>query len=198
MVPLLPQYPIRRFLTAPFGIRHWKYQSLRFVLIVLELQFVTITYFNLMTLIKYNYLAFQSINGHIICSSCLAKVNNKCPACRSCVMLRSRVMDMALEVIQLKCKNSEQGCQKTMSFGENKDHERTCQCAPCACPLLDCNFLGSASQLYLYFSWKNGKTFVSFTYKKRVKVTQNVNDSVFLFREQKNGHLFSLKNVVAG
>lgn len=85
-----------------------------------------------------------------------------------------------------------------MSFGENKDHERNCQCAPCACPLLDCNFLGSASQLYLYFSWKNGKTFVSFTYKKRVKVTLNVNDSVFLFREQKNGHLFSLKNVVAG
>ncbi|KAK9197080.1 hypothetical protein WN943_005214 [Citrus x changshan-huyou] len=103
----------------------------------------------------------QSINGHIICSSCLAKVNNKSPACRSCVMLRSRVMNIALEVIQLKCKNSE--------MPENNE-----------------------------FRWKNGKTFVSFTYKKRVKVTLNVNDSVFLFRQQKNGHLFSLKNVVAG
>ncbi|GAY43799.1 hypothetical protein CUMW_077330 [Citrus unshiu] len=41
----------------------------------------------------------QSINGHIICSSCLAKVNNKSPACRSCVMLRSRVMDIALECL---------------------------------------------------------------------------------------------------
>ncbi|CAD5333336.1 unnamed protein product [Arabidopsis thaliana] len=52
---------------------------------------------------------FQCDNGHLACSSCCPKLNNKCPACTSPVgHNRCRAMESVLESILIPCPNAMQ------------------------------------------------------------------------------------------
>ncbi|KAL5809984.1 hypothetical protein ACOSQ3_026680 [Xanthoceras sorbifolium] len=95
---------------------------------------------------------FQCENGHVACSSCCSKLGNKCPSCCSPIgHNRCRAIEKVLESVKVICANSKYGCKETMSYSQSHDHEKTCRHAPCSCPLSDCCFVGSSSQLYQHF-----------------------------------------------
>ncbi|KAL5745107.1 hypothetical protein ACOSP7_026253 [Xanthoceras sorbifolium] len=95
---------------------------------------------------------FQCENGHVACSSCCSKLGNKCPSsCSPIGHNRCRAIEKVLESVKVICANSKYGCKETMSYSQRDDHEKTCRHAPCLCPLSDCCFVGSSSQLYQHF-----------------------------------------------
>lgn len=142
-----------------------------------------------------NYLAFQCINGHLACSDCRAKIKRKCPTCSSpTVIVRNWAIEKVIELVQVNCKNAEYGCQQKMSFSKKRGREKTCRHSPLACPLSDCSFLGCSSQFVRHFMAKHNISAVPFKYNSLL----NVNDSVLLFQEEKNGYLFVLRNRITG
>jgi len=54
-------------------------------------------------------------------------------------------IEVVVDSVRMPCRNKEYGCNETVDY-MNNDHEETCTYAPCSCPLLDCNFVGSLQQ----------------------------------------------------
>ncbi|CAH8277328.1 unnamed protein product [Arabidopsis lyrata] len=95
---------------------------------------------------------FQCDNGHLACSSCCPKLNNKCPACASPVgHNRCRAMESVLESILVPCPNAKLGCTKKFSYGKESTHEKECIFSQCSCPALDCNYTCSYKDLYRHY-----------------------------------------------
>ncbi|KAJ4706979.1 E3 ubiquitin-protein ligase [Melia azedarach] len=103
-------------------------------------------------------------------------------------------IEEVLELLRRKCKNAENGCQETVGYSRNDDHEKTCRHAPYSCPLSDCNFVGSTSQLYLAFGAEHRKPAVDFKYNVQLNVNLNVNEKFLFFRDEISGHLFIINN----
>ncbi|KAI5314852.1 hypothetical protein L3X38_044028 [Prunus dulcis] len=92
-------------------------------------------------------------NGHIACSSCCTKINNKCPSCSGSVGFnRCRAIEKALESITISCQNIHYGCKASVAFHKKGEHQKACVYSPCSCPHLSCNLVSSAEQLYQHFS----------------------------------------------
>ncbi|KAJ4706973.1 E3 ubiquitin-protein ligase [Melia azedarach] len=99
---------------------------------------------------------FQCQNGHIACELCFAKIKNSCPSCRLPLgHNRNRAIEKVLQSAQVICKNSKYGCKETTSVRKKQYHEKECQHTPRLCPLRDCNFVGSPSQLCQHFNRKH-------------------------------------------
>ncbi|XP_031253269.1 E3 ubiquitin-protein ligase SINA-like 10 [Pistacia vera] len=138
---------------------------------------------------------FQCENGHIACSSCCTKIMNKCPSC--CLPIgynRCRAIEKVLESIKVKCRNTKYGCKETTSFSKKLDHAKTCHHAPCSCPMSDCNFVGSCTQLYKHFRDEHENSSVQFQHNKVFQITLNVDDTSLFLQEEKDGVVFILNN----
>ncbi|XP_031282267.1 E3 ubiquitin-protein ligase SINA-like 10 [Pistacia vera] len=148
---------------------------------------------------------FQCENGHIVCSSCCTQIRNKCPSCRLPIgHNRCLAIEKVLESIKVKCQNTRYGCKETTSYGKKLDHAKTCHHAPCSCPLSDCNFVGSCTQLYKHFRDEHENSSVKFQHNKVFQITLNFDDTFIVLQEEKDGVLFilnirieSLTNVIS-
>ncbi|XP_038893917.1 E3 ubiquitin-protein ligase SINA-like 10 [Benincasa hispida] len=135
---------------------------------------------------------FQCENGHISCSSCCTKIQNKCPSCNLAIgNIRCRAIEKVLESIKIPCRNAIYGCKMTMSLNEI-DHETSCTHEPCFCPLDDCTFVGSAEKLSLHFSKKHKNTSKSFSYNARFTMCLNNGDSHRILQAENDSILFVL------
>ncbi|KAI9162052.1 hypothetical protein LWI28_023334 [Acer negundo] len=138
---------------------------------------------------------FQCENGHVACSFCCSKLRNKCPSCCSPIGYnRCRAIEKVLESVKVICKNSKYGCKETMSYSQRHDHEKTCQHAPCWCPLSDCGFVGTCSRLYQHFMDRHKSSAVQFRYNKVCHVALNINVEFLVLQEEIDGALFILHN----
>ncbi|KAJ4706702.1 E3 ubiquitin-protein ligase [Melia azedarach] len=143
-------------------------------------------------------------NGHVLCSFCLIRLlpkKNQCPSCRSPVGTnRNIAIEKVLQsVTLLTCRNAKYGCEETtlLTLEKKHHHEKTCGHSPCSCPLSDCNFLGSSTQLYqhLFAQHSNSAVVLQFQYDKYFKVKLNATQEFLVLQEEKdNSLLFVLQN----
>lgn len=135
----------------------------------------------------------QCENGHISCSSCCTKVQNKCPSCSlETGYIRCRAMEKVLESIKIPCQNSKYGCKTTMTLNQINDHGPLCTYEPCSCLLNDCGFVGSAEQLSTHFLKKHKGSAKSFSYNLRFTICLNNGDRYRILQAENDGVLFVL------
>ncbi|XP_059643330.1 uncharacterized protein LOC132285181 [Cornus florida] len=99
---------------------------------------------------------------------------------------------VVVELVKAPCRNTEYGCTETVDYMKKNDHEETCICAPCACPLQDCNFVGSSEQLSLHFGSKHWDSGRRFQYNCPLLVSLSANESFFVLQAEDDGILFLL------
>uniref|UniRef100_A0A1J3F335 RING-type E3 ubiquitin transferase n=1 Tax=Noccaea caerulescens TaxID=107243 RepID=A0A1J3F335_NOCCA len=92
---------------------------------------------------------YQCSNGHLACSSCVTKLSNRCPFCRSHIGdIRCRAMEKIIETSVVSCRNSVYGCKEATTYGnQSSSHEKLCAYVPCSCPLSNCDYTGSYEDL---------------------------------------------------
>ena len=89
-------------------------------------------------------------SGHIVCRSCRTAVK-RCPTCRQKMPanLTNSVLGSLIELVEHKCKFSDQGCDVKMLLRDLKIHEQRCPERTVECPFSDC---GLTVQLKLFSS----------------------------------------------
>ncbi|KAL6213293.1 hypothetical protein ACLB2K_012740 [Fragaria x ananassa] len=139
-------------------------------------------------------------NGHIACSLCCSKINNKCPFCTCPIgSNRCRAIEKVVESSTTRCQNSRYGCNIPVAYNKKNEHEKTCVCAPCSCPYIGCNFASSAKELYQHFSNAHLDSATSFLYDNNndglfFPIILKRDDSFLVVREKHSGTLFILYN----
>ncbi|CAB4290698.1 unnamed protein product [Prunus armeniaca] len=109
-------------------------------------------------------------NGHIACSSCRTKINDKCPFCSGSIGFnRCRAIEKALESITTSCQNTQYGCKESLTFNKK------------------------AKQLYQHFSSSHVNSATQFEYYVIFHVSLNADDNFLVLQEKKGGTLFILK-----
>ncbi|OMO75897.1 Seven-in-absentia protein, sina [Corchorus capsularis] len=101
-------------------------------------------------------------------------------------------MELIVEAGRTACRNREYGCCETVDYTRNNDHEENCIFAPCACPLTNCNFVGSSEQLSLHFSSKHWDSGRRFRYNIPLHVTLGMNGHFLVLQAEEDGILFIL------
>lgn len=102
---------------------------------------------------------------------------------------------VVVDSVRVPCRNKEYGCNETVDY-MNDDHEETCTYAPCSCPLLDCNFVGSSDQLSLHFSSKHWDSGRRFRYNSPLAVSVGMNEQFLVLQAEDDGVLFLLNKGV--
>ncbi|KAL3525506.1 hypothetical protein ACH5RR_013878 [Cinchona calisaya] len=90
------------------------------------------------------------------------------------------------------CRNAEYGCIELVDRVTRNDHEEFCIYAPCACPLRNCNFVGSSRQLSLHFSSKHWDSGRRFQYDCPLHVSLGKNETHLVLQAEQDGALFLL------
>ncbi|KAA8530634.1 hypothetical protein F0562_005432 [Nyssa sinensis] len=101
-------------------------------------------------------------------------------------------IEVYVESVSALCRNTQYGCTDTVDHVKKNDHELTCIHAPCACPLQDCNFVGSSEQLSLHFSsrhWDSGRRF---QYNCPLPISLGVDEPFLVLQAEEDGLLFLL------
>ncbi|KAL0866647.1 hypothetical protein Bca101_045765 [Brassica carinata] len=96
---------------------------------------------------------FQCDNGHLACSSCCSKLRDICPTCGSPIgHIRCRGMETVIESVFLPCINAKLGCAKRIPFLKQSTHKKECCFSFCSCPVQDCNYTGTYTDLYDHYA----------------------------------------------
>ena len=74
------------------------------------------------------------------------------------------------------------------------EHENTCILAPCSCPLLDCNFVGSAWQLYSHFKLRHPASGNTFLLGKPFSISLEKSQRSIILREGDGNIIFILNH----
>ncbi|KAL9310883.1 E3 ubiquitin-protein ligase SINA-like 5 [Arabidopsis thaliana] len=91
---------------------------------------------------------YQCSNGHLACSSCCQKLNKKCSFCRCNIGdIRCRAMEKVIEASIVPCPNAKHGCKETTTYCNQSSHEKVCKFVRCSCPVSNCNYVSSYSNL---------------------------------------------------
>ncbi|KAM2989284.1 hypothetical protein FF2_003285 [Malus domestica] len=135
-------------------------------------------------------------NGHIACSSCISKMNNKCPSCSGSICSnRCRAIEKILESVStISCRNAKHGCKESVTYDKRSEHQKTCVYSPCSCPHIGCDFVASSKQICQHFRHKHFGSAKRFEYHCSFPVTLSVTDKFVVFQEKNEGTLFVLKN----
>lgn len=143
----------------------------------------------------FNEWGTQCPNGHLVCLTCLPKLGDTCPCCRTSGYDRSRAVEKILESVKKKCKNAEFGCTKTMNYTENHDdHEMRCYYAPCDCPFSGCDFFGSWQQLGKHVDDIHDDDVERFDFGQEFKISRPADEECAVLRELETNTLFLLYN----
>ncbi|XP_021822250.1 putative E3 ubiquitin-protein ligase SINA-like 9 [Prunus avium] len=131
-------------------------------------------------------------NGHIACSSCFAKINNKCPSCSGFIgFSRCRAIEKALESIKTSCQNIKYGCNQSFTLHKKVEHINACVYSPCSCP--HCNFVSPDIELYQHFRISHATFATQFKYNCFFSVSLNAEASFLVLQEKNDDTLFVLK-----
>ncbi|KDP22662.1 hypothetical protein JCGZ_02504 [Jatropha curcas] len=103
-------------------------------------------------------------------------------------------IEVVVEPIRVLCRNKEYGCNRILDYNEN--HEEACIFSPCACPLQNCNFIGSSEQLSLHFSSKHWDSGRRFRYNCPLSVSLSVDEQCLVLQAEEDGVLFLLSRGV--
>ncbi|XP_048430982.1 E3 ubiquitin-protein ligase SINA-like 7 [Pyrus x bretschneideri] len=135
-------------------------------------------------------------NGHIACSSCIGKINNKCPSCSGSICSnRCRAIEKILKSVStISCRNAKHGCKESVTYDKRSEHLKTCVYSPCSCPHLGCDFVASSKQICQHFRRKHFGSAKRFEYHCSFPVTLSATDKFVVFQEKNEGELFVLKN----
>ncbi|XP_034708591.1 E3 ubiquitin-protein ligase SINAT3-like [Vitis riparia] len=96
-------------------------------------------------------MKFTSVSCHFcatmdtLCSSCKARILNKCPNCRQQLGdIRCLALEKMAESLQLHCKYEEFGCPEIIPYYAKLMHEDSCNFRPYSCPWpgLPCSAVG--------------------------------------------------------
>ena len=103
-----------------------------------------------------NCICVQCKAGHVVCSLCHRKLKatgscHMCGGVANSSYRRSRAMERVVEAIRVQCPNAGRGCTTRPAYYDQERHRRTCLHAPCCCPCVDCNFIGSTKALLDHF-----------------------------------------------
>ncbi|KAI5684348.1 hypothetical protein M9H77_05576 [Catharanthus roseus] len=90
------------------------------------------------------------------------------------------------------CRNMEFGCSEPVDYAYRNHHEESCIYAPCACPIHNCDFVGSSGQLSLHFSTKHWDSGRRFQYDFPLRVSLSKNETFLVLQAEKDGVLFLL------
>uniref|UniRef100_A0A5B7BKE3 Uncharacterized protein n=1 Tax=Davidia involucrata TaxID=16924 RepID=A0A5B7BKE3_DAVIN len=101
-------------------------------------------------------------------------------------------IEVFVESVRSLCRNTQYGCSETVDYVKKNDHEGTCIYAPCACPLQECNFVGSSEQLSLHFSSKHWDSGRRFQYNCPLPISLGVNEPFLVLQAEEDGLLFLL------
>lgn len=97
--------------------------------------------------------SLQCQNGHTLCSSCKAKVHNKCPTCRHELGdIRCLVLEKVAESLELPCKHASLGCPEIFPYYSKSKHEAICNFRPYNCPYAGsrCSVVGDIQSLVIH------------------------------------------------
>ncbi|XP_040363642.1 putative E3 ubiquitin-protein ligase SINA-like 6 [Rosa chinensis] len=137
-------------------------------------------------------------NGHLACSSCCAKIENKCPSC-SCPIGSNRcsAIEKVVDSSTTSCRNKKYGCAASVTYHKKNEHERTCAYSPsCSCPYLGCEFVSSVMELYRHYSNNHGDSAIEFVSDNLFSISLRKYDKFVILRERDVGTLFILHNSV--
>lgn len=101
-------------------------------------------------------------------------------------------IESVVDSVRSVCRNREYGCNETVDYTKNNDHEETCMYAPCSCPLLSCNFVGSSEQLLLHFSSKHWDSGRRFRYNNPLSISLRIDEEFLVLQAEEDGVLFLL------
>ncbi|KAJ1262462.1 hypothetical protein BS78_09G109500 [Paspalum vaginatum] len=77
----------------------------------------------------------QCQNGHTLCSTCKARVHNRCPTCRQELGdIRCLALEKVAESLELPCKYCSLGCPEIFPYYSKIKHEAQCSFRPYNCP----------------------------------------------------------------
>ncbi|KAK9941926.1 hypothetical protein M0R45_007617 [Rubus argutus] len=137
-------------------------------------------------------------NGHLACSSCCTKIENKCPSC-SCPIGSSRcwAIEKVVDSSTTSCQNNKYGCNTPLTYNKKNEHEKTCAYSPCcSCPYSGCKFVSSAKKLYHHYNNDHVDSAIEFVSDHKFLITLNKYDKFVVLREMDVGTLFILHNSV--
>ncbi|KAK7319334.1 hypothetical protein RJT34_04053 [Clitoria ternatea] len=138
---------------------------------------------------------FQCENGHIACSSCCARLRNKCPMCLMPIGYnRCRAIEKVLESIKMSCLNANYGCKEMFSYSKKNDHEKECIYIPCSCPHSGCDFVASSKELSLHFSHRHVGSGTQIIYDKFFTTFLSTDQKAIVLQEKNNANLFIVHN----
>ncbi|XP_037457153.1 E3 ubiquitin-protein ligase SINAT5-like [Triticum dicoccoides] len=87
----------------------------------------------------------QCQNGHTLCSTCKARVHNRCPTCRQELGdIRCLALEKVAESLELPCKYYSLGCPEIFPYYSKLKHESQCNFRPYSCPYAgsECSVVG--------------------------------------------------------
>ncbi|KAD3069052.1 hypothetical protein E3N88_36932 [Mikania micrantha] len=92
----------------------------------------------------------QCHNGHTICSTCKARVHNRCPTCRQELGdIRCLALEKVAESLEFPCKYNSLGCRGIFQYYSKLKHEAICNFRPYNCPYAgsECSVVGDIAYL---------------------------------------------------
>jgi E3 ubiquitin-protein ligase SIAH1 len=115
--------------------------------------------------------------GHVVCSSCCAKLPDKCHCCSIATGYnRCHIIEHVVDSTKVPCCYDTFGCTEKIIYYEKENHEKVCPHAPCFCPETDCNFTGSTVMLLNHFSTEHKWHSARISYNKafRMRIAQGL------------------------
>ncbi|KAK6927885.1 Seven-in-absentia protein, TRAF-like domain [Dillenia turbinata] len=138
---------------------------------------------------------YQCENGHLACMSCCTKIGNRCPSCSLPIGYnRCRAIENVVDSLMVPCQNKKYGCGEQVIYGYKQDHEMACIHAPCPCPFLPCNYLGSVKKLSVHVRTKHLNSTWLFQFNEPFNVSFEKNTNFLVLQEKNEGMLFILSN----
>lgn len=111
---------------------------------------------------------FQCSNGHIACSACCVKMDNRCPSCLKPIgKIRCLAIEKLIESMKVGCRYAHNGCRELVRYSQFQitAHESKCIYAPYLCSVSGCSFSGPSTQFSDHFTALHGARVKQFRYE---------------------------------
>lgn len=137
---------------------------------------------------------FLCRNGHVACSTCCVKLQNKCPSCSQSIdYSRCLALEKVVESIKVPCSYANGGCRSILPYADRLQHEDTCVYSPCFCPMSSCSFSGSTQLLSTHFDECHKNSYKRLLYDEFLPVFLKF-DEPFLVLHAPGSRVFLLLN----
>lgn len=109
---------------------------------------------------------FQCTNGHIACSSCCFRMDNRCHSCLNPIgKIRCLAMEKLIESMKVGCIYAHNGCRELVRYSQVTAHQSKCIYAPYLCSVSGCSFIGPSTRFSDHFISAHGACIRQFRYE---------------------------------